>query len=104
MMGSRKVDKQAVTKLIERGRGVAEVEKYKEMVRAEAVKAKTTFSLTKPAKTSFADYKQMQDDLKKKAAEQQARQVGPFKFRYEDEIESEVLDTDSESSILFPIK
>jgi hypothetical protein len=39
------------------------------MVRAEAVKAKTTFSLTKPAKTSFADYKQMQDDLKKKAAE-----------------------------------
>ena len=68
MMGSRKVDKQAVTKLIERGRGVAEVEKYKEMVRAEAVKAKTTFSLTKPAKTSFADYKQMQDDLKKKAS------------------------------------
>lgn len=73
MMGSRKVDKQAVTKLIERGRGVAEVEKYKEMVRVEAVKAKTTFSLIKPARTSFADYKQMQDDLKKKAAEQQSR-------------------------------
>lgn len=50
--------------------------------------------MQKPVRTSFADFKRIQVELKRKAIEASDKQIGPFNFEYDDDIESEVLFSD----------
>lgn len=44
-------------------------------------------------RSSFAEFKRQQHELRAKANEAVKKEIGPFNFEYDDDIESEVLDS-----------
>jgi hypothetical protein len=80
--------------LLEKGHLQIEVEQYKAMLTMQ--KQKTNFGVTPKAlpRISFEQFQSQQKDLRQRAYESQQRQIGPFNFSYDDDIESEVLNPD----------